>query len=56
MTTRQFISILLSCILFAHPLTGGQWLGTVMVFGERPVGREELFVAGVGGQAAELAC
>lgn len=33
MTTRQFISILLSCILFAHPLTGGQWLGTVMVFG-----------------------
>lgn len=37
MTTRQFISILLSCILFAHPLTGGQWLGTVMVFGESPV-------------------
>ncbi len=35
MTTRQFISILLSCILFAHPLTGGQWLGTVMVFGEQ---------------------
>lgn len=34
MTTRQFISILLSCILFAHPLTGGQWLGTIMVFGE----------------------
>lgn len=33
MTTRQFISILLSCILFAHPLTAGQWLGTVMVFG-----------------------
>ena len=35
MTTRQFISILLSCLLFAHPLTAGQWLGTVMVFGER---------------------
>lgn len=33
MTTRQFISILLSCILFAHPLSGGQWAGTVMVFG-----------------------
>ncbi len=25
MTTRQFLSILLSCILFAHPLSGGQW-------------------------------
>lgn len=24
MTTRQFVSILLSCILFAHPLTAGQ--------------------------------
>lgn len=35
MTTRQFISILLSCILFAHPLSGGQWVGTVMVFGEQ---------------------
>jgi hypothetical protein len=35
MTTRQFISILLSCLLFAHPLTAGQWLGTVMVFGKR---------------------
>jgi hypothetical protein len=35
MTTRQFISILLSCVLFAHPLSGGQWAGTVMVFGER---------------------
>lgn len=33
MTTRQFISILLSCILFAHPLTGGQWVGTGAVFG-----------------------
>ena len=33
MTTRQFISILLSCILFAHPLSGGQWLGTAGVFG-----------------------
>ena len=33
MTTRQFISILLSCILFAHPLSLGQWGGTVVVFG-----------------------
>ncbi|GAB4819307.1 hypothetical protein N2152v2_006353 [Parachlorella kessleri] len=33
MTTRQFISILLSCILFAHPLAPGQWVGTAAVFG-----------------------
>lgn len=33
MTTRQFISILLSCILFMHPLSLGQWAGTVLVFG-----------------------
>mmetsp|Transcript_1167 Transcript_1167/g.2769 ORF Transcript_1167/g.2769 Transcript_1167/m.2769 type:complete len:376 (+) Transcript_1167:79-1206(+) len=33
MTTRQFLSILLSCILFLHPLSAGQWVGTVMVFG-----------------------
>eukprot|EP00210_Caulerpa_lentillifera_P001006 g969.t1 len=33
MTTRQFLSILLSCILFAHPLSGPQWLGTIIVFG-----------------------
>lgn len=32
MTTRQFLSILLSCILFMHPLTWQQWIGTVMVF------------------------
>ncbi len=25
MTTRQFLSILLSCILYRHPLTTGQW-------------------------------
>ncbi|PNH08389.1 UDP-galactose/UDP-glucose transporter 5 [Tetrabaena socialis] len=25
MTTRQFLSILLSCVLFAHPLSIGQW-------------------------------
>ncbi|KXZ52167.1 hypothetical protein GPECTOR_10g796 [Gonium pectorale] len=33
MTTRQFLSILLSCVLFAHPLSGGQWAGSFMVFG-----------------------
>lgn len=33
MTTRQFLSILLSCILFAHPLSLGQWAGTATVFG-----------------------
>eukprot|EP00999_Lentomonas_sp_LEN2_P002689 NODE_563_length_1362_cov_121.179757_g488_i1.p1 GENE.NODE_563_length_1362_cov_121.179757_g488_i1~~NODE_563_length_1362_cov_121.179757_g488_i1.p1 ORF type:complete len:384 (+),score=85.89 NODE_563_length_1362_cov_121.179757_g488_i1:91-1242(+) len=32
MTTRQFVSILLSCIIFLHPLTPGQWLGAVVVF------------------------
>lgn len=25
MTTRQFASVLLSCITFGHPLTPGQW-------------------------------
>lgn len=33
MTTRQFLSILLSCILFAHPLSAWQWVGTGTVFG-----------------------
>lgn len=33
MTTRQFLSILLSCLLFAHPLSMGQWAGTGIVFG-----------------------
>ena len=33
MTTRQFVSILVSSILFAHPLVGGQWLGLLVVFG-----------------------
>eukprot|EP00899_Mesostigma_viride_P022885 jgi/Mesvir1/3781/Mv08188-RA.1 len=33
MTTRQFLSILLSCILFGHPLSIGQWFGTGLVFG-----------------------
>lgn len=33
MTTRQFLSILLSCVLFQHPLSKGQWAGTAVVFG-----------------------
>mmetsp|Transcript_23879 Transcript_23879/g.66228 ORF Transcript_23879/g.66228 Transcript_23879/m.66228 type:complete len:348 (-) Transcript_23879:260-1303(-) len=33
MTTRQFLSILLSCALFMHPLSLGQWGGTFIVFG-----------------------
>jgi len=33
MTTRQFLNILLSCLIFLHPLTPGQWFGTVVVFG-----------------------
>jgi adenosine 3'-phospho 5'-phosphosulfate transporter B2 len=33
MTTRQFLSILLSCVIFAHPLSLGQWAGTGLVFG-----------------------
>lgn len=31
-TTRQFLSILLSCLLFAHTLTVGQAVGTSVVF------------------------
>merc|ERR1712060_1010014 len=33
MTTRQFISILLSAFLYFHPITLGQWGGTALVFG-----------------------
>jgi len=33
MTSRQFLSILLSCVIFMHPLTGSQWLGTATIFG-----------------------
>ena len=32
MTTRQFLSILLSCVIFMHPLTAPQWAGTALVF------------------------
>jgi adenosine 3'-phospho 5'-phosphosulfate transporter B2 len=33
MTTRQFLNILLSCIIYLHPLSMGQWIGVAMVFG-----------------------
>lgn len=33
MTTRQFLSILLSCLLFWHLLSLGQCVATVIVFG-----------------------
>ena len=32
MTTRQLVSILLSCLIFLHPLTWQQWSGVLMVF------------------------
>eukprot|EP00002_Diphylleia_rotans_P019794 TRINITY_DN3823_c0_g1_i1.p1 TRINITY_DN3823_c0_g1~~TRINITY_DN3823_c0_g1_i1.p1 ORF type:complete len:373 (-),score=92.55 TRINITY_DN3823_c0_g1_i1:386-1504(-) len=33
MTTRQFLSIFISCIFFVHPLSFWQWIGTIMIFG-----------------------
>jgi len=33
MTTRQVISILLSCIIYLHPLTFPQWIAVLIVFG-----------------------
>ncbi|XP_071916091.1 UDP-galactose/UDP-glucose transporter 5-like isoform X2 [Coffea arabica] len=33
MTTRQLVSILLSCVWFAHPLSWEQCIGAVIVFG-----------------------
>lgn len=33
MTTRQFTSVLMSCVIFGHPLSLGQWCGTAVVFG-----------------------
>ncbi|KAF3453815.1 hypothetical protein FNV43_RR04256 [Rhamnella rubrinervis] len=33
MTTRQLVSIMLSCIWFQHPLSWEQWVGAVIVFG-----------------------
>jgi adenosine 3'-phospho 5'-phosphosulfate transporter B2 len=33
MVTRQVFSILLSCILYRHPLSLGQWSGFLLVFG-----------------------
>lgn len=33
MTTRQLVSIMLSCLWFSHPLSREQWIGAVVVFG-----------------------
>ncbi|KAK8598441.1 hypothetical protein V6N13_094410 [Hibiscus sabdariffa] len=33
MTTRQLVSIMLSCMWFGHPLSWEQWIGAVIVFG-----------------------
>lgn len=33
MTTRQFVAIFLSAIIFVHPITGSQWMGATFVFG-----------------------
>lgn len=33
MTTRQLVSILLSCVFFGHPPTAPQWAGASLVFG-----------------------
>ncbi|XP_019706564.1 UDP-galactose/UDP-glucose transporter 5 isoform X3 [Elaeis guineensis] len=33
MTTRQLVSILLSCAWFSHPLSWIQWIGAAVVFG-----------------------
>ncbi|KAL5701860.1 UDP-galactose/UDP-glucose transporter 5 [Ranunculus cassubicifolius] len=32
MITRQLLSIMLSCLWFAHPLSSEQWIGAVIVF------------------------
>jgi adenosine 3'-phospho 5'-phosphosulfate transporter B2 len=32
MTTRQFMSILLSCLIFVHPLGLQQWAATLVIF------------------------
>nr|CAD1841997.1 unnamed protein product [Ananas comosus var. bracteatus] len=33
MTTRQLVSIMLSCVWFAHPFSWEQWIGSAIVFG-----------------------
>jgi len=32
MTTRQVVSILMSCAIYLHPLTSSQWCAVVIVF------------------------
>ena len=48
MTLRQFVSILLSCIIFLHPLSLGQWVGTVSVFAA-------LYLKSQGGRGGSIA-
>jgi len=33
MVTRQVVSIILSCVVYFHPLTTWQWLSAALVFG-----------------------
>jgi len=33
MVTRQVVSIILSCIIYLHPLSNAQWFGAILVFG-----------------------
>jgi hypothetical protein len=33
MTIRQFLSIVLSCLVFSHQLSAAQWIGTALVIG-----------------------
>jgi adenosine 3'-phospho 5'-phosphosulfate transporter B2 len=32
MTTRQILSLILSCIVFSHPLNLASWCGAILVF------------------------
>jgi drug/metabolite transporter (DMT)-like permease len=56
MTLRQFLSIVLSCMVFAHSLAAMQWLGTLLVISgllarslEKAAGRMDRKVSGAGG-------
>ena len=55
MTTRQFLSILLSCLLFAHPLSAGQWCAWI---GSRVLrqAQEEKKNKGRGGTGEDASC
>jgi adenosine 3'-phospho 5'-phosphosulfate transporter B2 len=32
MTARQIISLVLSCLIFHHPLNAASWVGAILVF------------------------